>query len=593
MFKLICIMFIFLSLPLKAEINLFDKYKNIENFKKTNKEISDIINKDLTSFEFKNLSKKEKISLIRLMIDISFKNKNTNQIKKLSEEGLNISIEDLDIAYFNYYKAYSINGSNDRKVVQESVDILIKVFDFLKDNNTEEAKKIKFDSAFLIADTYALYSNPTGAMNYYKKAENYIDTDLNILDVKNSKVYLYNSLNLYDLAIKEMDEISKLLEVIKLEEDKILYYKESIYQFYIYIYERMEKYNSAHEYAEKYMDLVKNSKNYDDIIKSYYLIATTYSRLENFSKAEEYYAKAEELIQKYEYKKDYLSALVNYSKIAYYKHKKDYDNALIYLDKFKEEAGVTSIALDYSYVYKQKRDFKKAYEYYEIYIKSLDKKIKEEELEHYIINNQKQRSDYLNNQQKRLKEENKGKDKEIENLKHQNKILSVNSLLIKVIIFFALISLFAYMYLYKKYRHLSLTDGLTQLNNKRYLNRNIKKYSNIIIFDIDYFKKINDTYGHLAGDYVLKETAKIAKEIIGNKGKVCRYGGEEFVILLNKKIDAKLLSEIIRDTIEKNVFKFEDLEIKFTVSIGISDNLEKADENLYKAKNSGRNKVIY
>ncbi len=161
---------------------------------------------------------------------------------------------------------------------------------------------------------------------------------------------------------------------------------------------------------------------------------------------------------------------------------------------------------------------------------------------------------------------------------------------------------------------LTTVDGLTQIYNKRYfletLEREIgraqryRRELSLIIFDIDLFKKINDTYGHLAGDHILKHLALVIKSRIRREDILARYGGEEFTIIL-PEIDhenAAQFAEKIRRLIEKAVFKFEETEIPVTISIGVaeygaeqgtvSDFIKVADERLYKAKMQGRNRVV-
>jgi len=160
---------------------------------------------------------------------------------------------------------------------------------------------------------------------------------------------------------------------------------------------------------------------------------------------------------------------------------------------------------------------------------------------------------------------------------------------------------------------LTTIDGLTQIFNKRYfletLEREIgraeryRRDLSLIIFDIDHFKKINDTYGHLAGDHVLKHLALVIKSRIRREDILSRYGGEEFTIILPEidKENAAQFAEKIRKLIEKAVFRFEDTEIPVTISIGVarytpdvgdvSDFIKLADDKLYEAKTQGRNLV--
>ena len=160
---------------------------------------------------------------------------------------------------------------------------------------------------------------------------------------------------------------------------------------------------------------------------------------------------------------------------------------------------------------------------------------------------------------------------------------------------------------------LTIIDGLTQIHNKRYLlefldremarcHRHVRALS-VLLFDLDHFKQINDTFGHLAGDYVLREMAGSIKPRIRREECFARYGGEEFALVLpESNLDtAMFVAEKLRKIVEEHEFKFEDKRIPVTFSGGVSemagdhDNpllfLKAADEKLYAAKRGGRNKV--
>ena len=126
----------------------------------------------------------------------------------------------------------------------------------------------------------------------------------------------------------------------------------------------------------------------------------------------------------------------------------------------------------------------------------------------------------------------------------------------------------------------------------------------IVMFDIDYFKMINDNYGHLAGDQVLKEICAQVSTMIRKEDVFCRYGGEEFVIIMRNAAcqHAVNLAERIRRKIESSPISYEGDKIKVTVSLGVSTFIDKnfkdyvalisdADKYLYESKGSGRNKV--
>jgi diguanylate cyclase (GGDEF)-like protein len=125
----------------------------------------------------------------------------------------------------------------------------------------------------------------------------------------------------------------------------------------------------------------------------------------------------------------------------------------------------------------------------------------------------------------------------------------------------------------------------------------------VITFDIDFFKKINDSLGHPGGDYVLKELGQLMQsKLVRSNDFFARYGGEEFVIILQATTikTAQEIAERVRQTVEGHPFTFEGKKIKVTISIGVSsivpnDNWDKiynrADQALYQSKQSGRNKV--
>ncbi|WP_151952168.1 GGDEF domain-containing protein, partial [Aliarcobacter butzleri] len=125
----------------------------------------------------------------------------------------------------------------------------------------------------------------------------------------------------------------------------------------------------------------------------------------------------------------------------------------------------------------------------------------------------------------------------------------------------------------------------------------------ILLIDIDHFKRINDTYGHLIGDEVLKFVSSNISKLLRKSDILGRYGGEEFIVTLpNTKLDnAKTIAEKINKYIYDNHYVNETYNLQLSVSVGIAqikketnltDLIHKADEALYKAKNYGRNRVV-
>lgn len=169
-------------------------------------------------------------------------------------------------------------------------------------------------------------------------------------------------------------------------------------------------------------------------------------------------------------------------------------------------------------------------------------------------------------------------------------------------------------FMYSHTRHLSVTDPLTGLYNRRHFETTIereflraqryKSDLSIALMDVDFFKKINDTYGHLCGDYVLREIAYLTLENFRKTDFVFRYGGEEIVILLTETpLDKAVIPiERLRKAIEEYPFCYDCNNMKITVSIGVEgfnenietpdDMLNNADKALYLAKERGRNQVI-
>jgi two-component system, cell cycle response regulator len=160
---------------------------------------------------------------------------------------------------------------------------------------------------------------------------------------------------------------------------------------------------------------------------------------------------------------------------------------------------------------------------------------------------------------------------------------------------------------------MTIVDGLTQIHNKRYLfevmdrectrARRHDRALSVVMFDIDHFKKINDQFGHLAGDYALRELARVCQDRIRRDETFARYGGEEFTVVLPETPleGALALAEDLRSRTEQHEFVFQSERIPITISLGCAqltendktaaDLIQRADDKLYEAKRGGRNRV--
>lgn len=161
-------------------------------------------------------------------------------------------------------------------------------------------------------------------------------------------------------------------------------------------------------------------------------------------------------------------------------------------------------------------------------------------------------------------------------------------------------------------RNLIVKDSLTDLYNRRYCNQNLKNISEqyiktgkpytLAIADIDFFKKVNDTYGHTAGDEVLVSVAQIMKKSMAGKGFAARWGGEEFLLVYTGCDMETTLTylEMLVEAIREMCVEYDDKVIKITISIGVAtgngDSVDKvlctADDRLYHAKKEGRDRVV-
>jgi two-component system cell cycle response regulator len=161
----------------------------------------------------------------------------------------------------------------------------------------------------------------------------------------------------------------------------------------------------------------------------------------------------------------------------------------------------------------------------------------------------------------------------------------------------------------------ALRDGLTKAYNKKYFldrleteiayARRHQAHLSLLMFDVDLFKRVNDNYGHLAGDYVLAKLAKVSNATVRTEDVFARYGGEEFGVICRgvPLPSAGILAERLRSGIEQTNFEYEGQRLPVTISVGVAGYPEApvetvpqliaaADQALYEAKRAGRNRVL-
>ena len=177
-----------------------------------------------------------------------------------------------------------------------------------------------------------------------------------------------------------------------------------------------------------------------------------------------------------------------------------------------------------------------------------------------------------------------------------------------------LLAIFKMKYQYTEKEFMSVLDGLTGLYNRRQFEIGLEQEFNrtkrhpsdfsLAILDIDFFKKVNDTYGHQYGDYVLKTVAELMKQAFRKTDLLYRYGGEELIMIMPEtNIEGAVIPvQRLRRMVEEYDFNLNNVKAKVTVSIGLTMNyqdlnspaeiLKSADEALYRAKESGRNRVV-
>lgn len=302
-----------------------------------------------------------------------------------------------------------------------------------------------------------------------------------------------------------------------------------------------------------------------------------------------------EMLGNYHYNEDLEEALLHYVKALEYYNQSSYpENSHPYEVYLLESLGNVEFGLEH---------YESAARYYFDVI-NFEYKNVDENFEKMLSGLDELKYAEINNKMSLLKQLNIANEEKIRLSRNLILVMTISIFILLIAVVFIVIEIRAKSKTEKELYYTSITDSLTHLYNRGKIidvfSSNLKTDNAVILLDLDDFKKINDTYGHIAGDEVLINVSQIIKSSIRENDQVGRYGGEEFLIFL-KDTTKKELSEIaerVRASIESNEWPYEGLVT--TASIGITtcfstdaeEVLHKADTLMYKAKKSGKNRVV-
>lgn len=542
---------------------------------------------------------------VSLILYTNFLKEDKVNYKELLETEKKIHNEDNIRAYETI--KYRLENENLSAYERGSNLVVMQTFLFMEGNFDEFEKNLKYIESYLIEhdmdyELVYLYSMVTSV---YRKKYGYEKTF----------IYLYESEiimnNLYNKN-KNSENLSTLLA--------IKYFKSNVSLEIGLEHEANKTFNEAED--------LRKENNIRDRIDIFHSIAIHYCKTNNYEKAKTYALKTIDMAKGHnEYKNfEYRAKIVlaySYLNTGELHHVdsllKDIDTNysptddylaykyLLYSDVYDfygyEDKYIYYLEQSY-YILKDGNDFARKDAVLDKLIDIYEKIGSEDKLKYLY-------KEYKTNHDKDYEKRNTqfliGKviDEDIINANAKIKILKLekkNWIYISII---SIIALAVVIFIIRKLININKFDPLTNCYNRGYFNKMYKKCNDnkenysIIIFDLDNFKHLNDTYGHDFGDIVLIKVSKLISNKINKDCKLFRYGGEEFIVLVeNKDLSYALdTSEMIRCNIEKMTWR-ED--IKVTVSIGVAYSgdsrenvLKSADINLYTSKNTGKNKVTY
>ena len=441
-----------------------------------------------------------------------------------------------------------------------------------------------------IGNVYQNISDYERALNYYQRA---LEIVYKINDGETTAVTLNNLGNVYSSKgyfDKALEFYQRSLKIRKELDDK--YGIANSYNNIGIAYQGLKKHKKSLEYYQKSLEIMKKINDKHGIASSYYYSGILYFELQNLKKS-----------------------LLNLK------------NGLMYARQINDKNIIKSTYLALSKIYYVKNQYKKAYDFFVLYVEIKDN-IDLEETKRNITELQ-------------IKYETERKEKEIEILKKSNSLKELearrqSTFMVFLVIGFVLLAILAFFIYnqfrlkaysntiiaqqnselkdaYKKVELLASTDTLTGISNRRDIikrfnhetdrfERNSNPFS-IIMGDVDNFKSINDNYGHDCGDFVLKSISDLIKKAIRKQDSIGRWGGEEFLIIL-PETDLKggiKIAEKLRKSIGNNkmVYNYYDLYVTITFGVNVYDKakdinecIKEADKALYVGKIRNKNCVV-
>jgi diguanylate cyclase (GGDEF)-like protein len=531
-----------------------------------------------------------------------------------SQKGKDLSLKNNNqrLEVFYYYRAvyHNLNG-NKTDITLENFNKAVK-YALLTENN-----EILFNTYIELGELYSFLNNVNQAFKYYQKAENHAtkQSDYIYVILGISSIFYYLELDEFTLEYleKAKNEINMSEKLSIPKEDFYI----NIYSSYSAIYEENKNYELSEEYLNKYIKiaLFQNDENF--IALGYIKAVLLFLKKEELEKAIFYLEKLKYIFKKHE-KNMLFDTIYNYhlTEYNYFLHIGEYEKAkkklIILENKFSnnDKEIYKTLSKEFSIINKKLGNFDEALRYQkefnELYISSRSEK--ETTLGFFLNESYKDKELIL--ERKRLNKFNLKKQIELLSVSENNIEKDKKIIRISIIIMLVLTIILILIYLYVQKKIISEKSDLVDCYNRRFAVKKINnlisknKLFNVFLFDIDYFKSINDNYGHDIGDKILIEFSDLVKIYISKNSYLCRVGGEEFMIIEEYNEDLINIEEI-RNKIKKHEFKNLKKQTKITASFGCYkqskykaicdfDKIYKIlDEKLYKAKNEGRDKVIY